>query len=186
MCTPVQPYFSANAHFFQQSADSAFHDGSAEAFGVLLPTKEWFELADFFVSFIRRINRRQTRYGSQDRFLELTGLVVPEDWPLMAGEGLGDLSLYDRQRILAMVWYLMCIERSAFTSALLESGVSWQGLCEKGQHIPPLIAELAQCLEKRDIKDRDSRQLRQPKPRSRQEVMRMMIRLQRKLDRLKR
>lgn len=183
---PVQPYFSANAHLFQQSADSAFHDGSAEALGVLLPTKEWFELADFFVSFIRRINRRQTRYGSLDRFLELTGLVVPEDWPLMAGEGLGELSILDRQRILAIVWHLMGIERSTFTSALLKSGVSWQGLCEKGQHIPPLIAEQAQCLEKRDIKDRDSRQLRQSKPRSRQEVMRMMIRLQRKLDRLKR
>lgn len=183
---PVQPLFSANAHLFQQSADGVFHDGSTEALGVLLPTKEWFELADFFVSFIRRINRRQTRYGSLDRFLELTGLVVPDDWPLMAGEGLGDLSLYDRQRILAMVWHVMSMNQESFTTALVDSGISWQGLCEKGQHIPPLIAELAQCLVKKEVKERNSRKEVQPKRHSRQEVMRMMIRLQRKFDRLKR
>lgn len=183
---PIQQSFSANANLFQQLADRAIHDGSAEAFGVLLSMNEWFELADFFVSFIRRINRRQTRYGSLDRFIELTGLVFPEDWPLMAGEGLGDLGFYDRQRILAMVWHVMGMNQESFTTALVDSGISWQGLCEKGQHIPPLIAELAQCLVKKEVKERNSRKEGQPKPRSRQEVVRMMIRLQRKFDRLKR
>lgn len=183
---PVQLPLSANVYLFQQTADKAFHEGSASALGLSMSTKEWFDIANFFVSFIRRINRRKTRYGCMDRFLETTSLALPTDWFLMPGEGLGELSLSDRQMMLAMVWHLMSFDQSEFTASLLESGVSWQGLCEKGQHVPPIIAELAQCLQKKEYKERDIRNQSPPKPRSRQEVMRMMIRLQRKLDRLKR
>lgn len=171
---------SADALAFQCMADRAVLDGHGVFQGQIAGVSEWFELASFFVSLIRRATRSGTE--TLNVFLHQLGVKLPEDLPVIAGAGIELLQTHDRQKLLEGLYLLMMADQERFEIALKESGVVLQTFCEKGETLPKLLLEITSSLldKPRSRTSKPVRKLTGPRPRH--EVMRMMARLRRKLE----
>lgn len=169
---------------FQQAADRVLHENRGGFLEAPVSVTEWFELADFFVSLIRRASRSGT-----DALVSLDtqiGALLPEGLPTIAGAGIEQLHILERQKILGATWHFLATDRSRIEDALKKSGITHQGFCGGGEQLPALIAELAKALP-----DKPVTRARLPKPclagpRPRHEVMRMMARLERRQEMMRR
>ena len=92
------------------------------------------------------------------------------------------LRTHNRQSLLGSLYPMMQAGSEQFKHALLESDIALQTLCEKGETVPELLVEMTSALpDKSRIRThQSSRKLTGPRPRH--EVMRMMARLQLKLE----
>lgn len=177
--------YQLSAMCFQQAADCALHDDRGMCLDAPVSATEWFELADFFVSLIRRASRSGT-----DALVSLAtqiGASLHEGLPAISGTGIEQLRVHERQNILGATWRFLVADKSVVERALKKSGITHQGFCGGGGgQSPALIAELAAVLPYKPIT-----RTRQPKPRLagprlRHEVKRMMAKLERKLEMMRR
>lgn len=169
---------------FQRKADHVVVVGQGVFQGHAIDVRQWFELASFFVSLIRRASRSENEILTE--FLYQLGVKLPEGLPVIAGAGIEMLRTHDRQKLLESLNPLMRASQEQFELALKESGISLQTLCEKGETHPELLTEITSSLpDKSRIRTgKSAHKLTGPRPRH--EVMRMMARLQRKLEMVKR
>lgn len=174
----------ASALAFQCMADQVVFHGQGMFHGQAVDVFKWFELVSFFEALIRRASRSRTETLSA--FLHQLGVKLPEGLPVIAGAGIELLRTNERQELLQSIHPLMMVNQERFEFALRESGISLQGFCAKGETLPKVIkATTTSLLDKPRIRTKRSiRKLTGPRPRH--EVIRMMARLQRKLEMMKR
>ena len=165
---------------FQEMADRAVHDGEATCLGKRVETRIWFESADFFASLVRRAARQPTQ--ALGAFLKALDVEPPGFVAPVPGARIERLRRRDRQPILEGVWRLVSANRRRFEDAVSESGISRQGLCEKGQRVPGVVATFLPKLPENGHSRHTPRPARRRGPRSRNEVLRMMRRLKRTLE----
>ena len=171
---------NTDALAFQEMADRAVQAGEAACLGERVGTRIWFETADFFASLLRRAARQPTQ--SLTAFLKLLEVEPPSFVAPVPGARIERLGCRDRKPILKGVWRIVSTEHGRFQDAVSESGISRQGLCEKGQRIPQVVAGLIQKLPENGRATYTQRPGRRRGPRSRNEVLRMMRRLERTLE----
>ena len=164
---------------FQQACDQVLTTGFFKqpiGEGTLV---EWFPLANFFVTLIRRTACTQTE--AQISLFNLLNIELPPGFPIALGTNKEWLSVKHRQVLFNTAWQLMITDREDFRSKLLESGISKQGFAEQIDFVPPALQELLDLLPDARHKQRKPRRSKKPGPRPRREVERMMARLQKRL-----
>ena len=169
---------SPDALSFQGMADHAVQSREAPCHGERIVAREWFLAAGFFATLVRRAARQSTRTISA--FLAELDVEPPSAVRPVPGAGLERLGCRDRQQILEGVCRIMSADAERLEDAVARSGISRQGLCEKGQRIPGAIARILPKLPENGHARRTHRP-RQSGPRQRNEVLRMMQRLERAL-----
>jgi hypothetical protein len=107
---------------------------------------------------------------------------MPQAMPMMAGAALELLRVRDRQVIFEAAWFFLAADKGSFESALKGSCITRQGLCGKGEPIPALIAEFAESLPNKPVSRKRRSTPGTTSPRPRHEVLRMMTRLERRLE----
>lgn len=174
----------ADALALQKAADDALHHEHGFFHNQTITTQEWFELAGFFISMLRRACRGGA--GSMRDFLYRLGVQLPDGLPIASGGGIEMLRHDDRQKLLIPLWQIMISKREGFESVLLASGLSLQGFSAEHGKLPMLLKKIASSLpdKHRPRPRKAAHALSGPRPRH--EVMRMMVRLQNKLRRLQR
>lgn len=175
---------AASTLAFQRMADHVAHHGQGGYLGQIIDVHHWFELASFFASLIRRASRSENEMLTD--FLQQLGVNLPEGLPVIVGAGIEMLKMHDRQKLLESLYPLMMAGQEQFELALKQSGIALQTFCGKDETLPKLLLEMTSALpDKSRIRTRKpARKLTGPRPRH--EVMRMMARLQRKLEMAKR
>lgn len=171
---------SAVALAFQGMADRVVLQGHGVFQDQAVDISTWFELASFFESLVRRATHSGTE--TLNAFLRLLGVKLPEGLPVIAGAGIELLRTHERQELLQSLHPLMMADQERFSLALKESGIARQTFCGKGETLPKLLLEITSSLlhKPRNHMSKPVRKLMGPRPRH--EVMRMMARLQRKLE----
>lgn len=169
-----------NAMAFQREVDRVVHEQRGQILGRWVTVKAWFEVADFFVSLIRRANRSGT--GGLMSLIDNMGVSMPQAMPSVAGAALELLRVRDRQGIFEAAWYFLAADKGSFEHALKESGITQQGLCGKGVPVPSLVAGFAESLPNKPVSRRRRSTPGTTSPRPRHEVLRMMARLERRLE----
>lgn len=175
---------AASALAFQRMADHVALHRQAQYLGQIIDAHYWFELVSFFVALIRRASRSENEILID--FLQRLGVNLPEGLPVIMGAGIEMLRTHDRQKLLESIYPLMMAEQGQFELALKDSGIALQTFCGKGEALPELLLDVTAVLpDKSRIRtSKPTRKLTGPRPRH--EVMRMMARLQRKLEMAKR
>jgi hypothetical protein len=172
--------YPTDALAFQGTVDHVVLHGQGSFQGQIIDISEWFVLVNFFESLIRRANRSGAEILND--LLHRFGLQLPDGLPLLSGAGVDMLRTNERQKLLGMVYPLVVADKEQFKIALKESGITLQTFCSKGETLPKPLLEITSTLpDKPRVRTRKAaRKLVGPRPR--QEVMRMMARLQRKLE----
>jgi len=175
---------ATNALDFQREADRVVLQGQGECLGKTIDVHHWFDLASFFTSLIRRASRSNNTILID--FVHRLGVKLPEGLAVIPGAGIEMLRIQGRQKFLESLYPLMMVGQEQFELALKESGIATQTLCEKGKALPERLLEMASSLpDKSRIRTR-KQVCKLSGPRPRHEVMRMMARLQHKLEMAKR
>lgn len=169
---------------FQQMADHVVVHEQGLFQGHTIDVHQWFELAGFFVALIRRARRNENEILNE--FLSQLGVKLPEGLPVIAGAGIEMLRTHEREKLLESIHPLMVSSQEQFELALNESGIALQTFCEKGEVLPELLTQITSSLPDKSRFLTKRRALKLNGPRTRHEVMRMMARLQRKLELAKR
>jgi hypothetical protein len=184
LCKAIPAPCAASALAFQREADHVVHHEQGQFQGQPIEVHQWFELASFFATLVRRANRSESEILLD--FLQRLGVKLPEGLPVIVGAGFEMLRTQERQKVLAGLHPLMRASKEQFELALKESGIAFQTFCEKGETLPKLLIEITSGLpDKSRISTRRSvHKLTGPRPKH--EVMKMMARLQRKLEMAKR
>jgi len=175
---------ATSALAFQCLADHVVLHGQGQFQGETIDAHNWFELASFFASLIRRASRSENEILTD--FLQQLGVHLPEGLPVIVGAGIEMLRTHDRQKLLESLYPLMMAGQAQFELALKQSGIGLQTFCGKDETLPELLLEMISALpDKSRIRtSKPTQKLTGPRPRH--EVMRMMARLQRKLEMAKR
>lgn len=175
---------TASALTFQRKADDVLLQGHGQYLNQPIDTHHWFELASFFVSLIRRASRSENKILTD--FLQRLDVTLPKDLPVIVGAEFEMLRTQERQKVLESLHSLMMTDRDHLDHALKESGIALQTLCEKSESLPTVLFDLTAGLPNRSRihTNKPARKLSGPRPRH--EVMKMMERLQRKLEMAKR
>lgn len=175
------PSYPAEALLFQKETDRIVQENDKVYFGRPITIEEWFELVHFFMSLIRKTNRSNAYNFTH--FMRHINVTVPQYIPIMPGAGVELLRTQHRQQIFVALWHLFSLGKNEFEDALRNSGITRQGLFEKGARIPDHLAGLVETLANISRKKRASPVKRcSLKPRPKSEVMRKIDKLQRKLE----
>lgn len=166
---------------FQRMADHALHSGHGMVLGEAAEAPDWFEVAHFITGLIRNAYRSMGHNALSNLIIEMSG-QNPQNLPIEPGTNLERLSNQDRQWVLAIIDRFMTIPCDDLVQSLHQTGVSRQAFCPKHVPTPPLIAELASRLPVTPKHGKTTKSPRTPGPRPRHEVVRMMNRLMRKLE----
>lgn len=168
----------------QQVADQVLKNGGGHFQGHDIDVKSWFELVNFFASLIRVAQRDENRPLTE--FLKLLGAQLADRAPVQVGNCLQILRTHDREKLMAGLLPLMSANKAQFDDALKKSNISKQAFTGHGLVLPAWIKTTAASLP--HAQRQKSTKLRQQidGPRPKHQVIRMMARLQRKLDMAKR
>lgn len=170
----------SDALAFQQDADQVVMHGQGR-YGInSLSSDEWFALSRYFVMLLRKV-----ALGKSDgltSFVSALGVDVDGIAPPATGLALELLPVHERAVLLASAWRMLLAGPEHFHGAAKAASLSTQSLREKSQPVPRCIQGIIHDLSNR----RTSRTCKEkgdiPNPRSRQAVMRMWARLQRKIE----
>lgn len=176
---PIQSV-SAEMLAYQRQTDKIITLGEGVFQQQKVSTVEWFKLSDFFISMLRRSNRNQTLV-LQD-FLNQIAKPLPKNFPVQTGAGIEMLQTKERQILLSHLYPLMSASKEEFENAAIETNLTRQAFCSKDDVLPETLKHVYDTLPD-NAKTRTKRVKRSPcQPRPRHEVMRMMARLERKLE----
>ena len=165
---------------FQRAADRAVQAGEHECFDERLSTATWFGCADFLATLVRRAAHSPTT--ALDKLLDAAGAVAPRTVAATPGARIERMGGDERRTILGAVGRMMRLGKEELRSALTESGVTRQGLCERGRHAPQPLAQLMRDLPESRLAGPKRKRRPIAGPRARQQVAGMMERLRRKLE----
>jgi len=172
--------WSTEASLFQSMADHVVRQNQGMFQGHAVVAAEWFELACFFARLLRRANHGGIE--ALQEFIERLGGKLPGSLPVASELRIELLQTQERQKLIESIYPFMISNREQFEKALVESSLTLQGFCEKGDALPQTLQWVTSYLP-------DKPRVRIPKPvreltapRPRHEVMRMMARLQRRLE----
>ena len=171
----------ASAVEFQQAADEVARTGRGRYFDADVEAGEWFAIADFFSSVIRRAVSNPTK--GLTTALARAGV----GWPLRLGATPGArierLDVRTRQALLGGVQHVMRLGRDELHDALEAAGTSRQGLFGETRQVPTTLAALGPALPDHP-KPHGHRLPRKRRggPRPRHEVLKMMQRLENRLE----
>jgi len=175
--------WNEEAKSFQLETDRILQGKSGCYLGKAINSHHWFELASFFESFIRRVNRK----GEEKLlgFINEIGIVLPDSIPIIAGAGIEWLNVQMRERLLGAVWIFLTVDKDRFLHVLKTADISRQGLCTRKESVPSLLSGIIDGLPDHSVTRTKSQKPHLSGPRPRHEVIRMMKRLERKLALLK-
>lgn len=165
---------------FQRAADQAVRAAAYPCFGEPVGTATWFAVADFLAGLVRRATHRPT--AGLERLLDATGTVAPRRIAAEPGARIERMRVEDRRAILSAVWRLMQLRTDDLRRALSESGITRQGMCERGRDAPGPLAPLMHDLPQSAVAGPKRTRKAVTGPRARHEVLAMMHRLRRKLE----
>jgi len=167
------------AKSFQLETDRILQGECGVYLGESISSYHWFELASFFESFIRRVNRK----GEEKLlgFINEIGIVLPDSIPIIAGAGIEWLNVQMRERLLGAVWRFLTVDKDRFLHALKTADLSRQGLSTRKESMPSLLSAIIEGLPDHSVTRKKSPKAHLSGPRPRHEVIRMMKRLERKL-----
>lgn len=176
--------WSTEARLFQNMADHVVRQNQGIFQGHAVVAAEWFELACFFARLLRRAN-----HGGMEplrEFLERLGVELPGSFTVASELRIELLQTQERQKLVRSIYPVMIANKKQFENALMESGISLQGFCEKDESLPQMLQWITSTLpdKSRARIPKSVRELTAPRPRH--EVMRMMARLQRRLEMVQR
>lgn len=165
---------------FQLQTDKVISDGYGVFQQQRVNVADWFKLADFFVSMMRRANR--SRAVALREFLGKLTNILPNDLYIETPLGIELLRTNDRQKLFASLYQIMMISKDEFERIALETNITRQSFCSQDDVLPALLKSLYDKLpdnsKLRSCKIKRSRY----QPRPKHEVVRMMARLVRKLE----
>ena len=165
----------------QRTADQVVLTGTGQCFGADVDTAEWFAIADFFASLIRQAIRAPTKGLTEA--LTAAGVDWPLQLPAAPGSRIELLDRRNRETLLRSVQRIMTLDRDGLYDALETADISWQGLFGERTAVPRTLAAIVPALP-----DRAKPHRRQPSrkrrsgPRPRHEVLKMMNRLESRLE----
>jgi hypothetical protein len=174
----------ADALLFQAETDRVLHGSSGEYLGKPVSVKEWFEVCYFFVRLIRKADRSHT--DCLMGFMRQMSVILPEEIPLTPGSGIELLRVHNRQQIFMALWRLLSVNRDQLEAAFSKSGGTRQGFSDKGESVPASLMELIGLLPNNPRVRCDRSRPRSSGPRSLYIVKRMMDRLNRRLEMVRR
>lgn len=166
------------AFAFQRAADEALTAGRG-LYGVTrLATCDWFVLSRYFVTLLRKIALHPTAgLASFAKALSVAASLQPP----ATGLALELLPVGERAALLAGAWAMLDAGPERFLAAAKDVSLTKATLREQRAQVPGLVAALIEELpDERMARTRGTRG-GMHKPRSRQSVMRMFARLQRKV-----
>ncbi|HUX89244.1 MAG TPA: TniQ family protein [Gallionellaceae bacterium] len=179
----ISPW-ATEASAFQCMADHVVCQNQGMFQGHAVVASEWFELACFFVRLLRRANH--SGIEALRNFIDRLGSTLPGSFPVASELRIELLQTQERQKLIGSFYPLMLTNKKRFENALIESGITLQGFCEKDESLPQMLQWVTSFLpdKPRSRTPRSERTLTAPRPRH--EVMRMMAKLQRRLEMLQR
>ena len=164
---------------FQQDADQVVMHGQGR-YGInTLSPDEWFALSRYFVMLLRKVS-----LGKSDgltSFVRALEVDVNALAPPATGLALELLPSHERAVLLACAWQMLQAGPERFLETARDALLSAQSLREKSSSVPRCIQDIVHELTNRHISRMRKGKSDMPNPRSRQVVMRMWARLQRKV-----
>jgi len=164
---------------FQRAADKALVAGQG-LYGVTqLATGDWFALSRYFVTLLRKMALHPA--AGLASFAKVLGVTSDNLQPPATGLALELLPVGERAAFLAGAWAMLDAGPEWFLAAAKDVSLTKASLREQRVQVPGLVAALIEALpDERMARTRGTRG-GMHKPRSRQAVMRMFARLQRKV-----
>ncbi len=168
---------------FQEAADRVVQDGYGYYDQEKLTSHEWFRLARYFLLVIRRVARGRAE-GLQ-AFIKALG--IPSSAVVSPSTGLPFefLSVQERAPLLSGAWHMLNAGPGFFREAAIQASLTRATFSGISQPLPRAITEVVASLPDGSMPRVKTAQANDVfRPRSRQAVMRMYARLQRKLARM--
>jgi len=167
---------------FQRAADAVMREGSAHVLGQSVTARQWFALAAFFATFLRRSDYHGG--GPVRRVLEALDVSPPELDRMSRSVELESLRSGDRHALFARLGPMLSFDRDTLASALAAAAITRQALCPKGTVLPDALEDVVRTLPERVVLQRKRTVPRaNGGPRSRRAVETMMAALERRLAR---
>lgn len=171
----------AAAAAFQAAADRAVALFEAPFGEQSLAASEWFALARYFACLLRKAAvRRGSGFSMLARSL---GVDTDALTPTSTGLPFELLPVSERTSLLSAIWTLLCSGPRQFLQAAAEAPLTQSAFRERRQPAPPALdAIVAQLPESRGRIARRTvdRRAASPRPKSREQVLRLVARLQRR------
>ncbi|HEA3201574.1 TPA: TniQ family protein [Aeromonas veronii] len=163
---------------FQQAADEVLRAGQG-LYGVeKLDTGGWFELSRYFVMLLRKAALMKNE--GLLTFVKMLGVNADCLWSPATGLALELLPVEERARLIVGAWEMLDAEPECFLISATGAHLTKESLHYKNHQVPDLIATLIKTLPGKSISRTRKTQGNMDRPRTRQTVMRMVARLQRK------
>ncbi|MGL6378907.1 hypothetical protein [Aeromonas hydrophila] len=115
------------------------------------------------------------------RFVNMLGVNTDSLWSPATGLALELLPVEERALLLTGAWKMLDVGPECFLASAMGTQLTKESLHYQNHQIPDLIATLIETLPGKSISRTRKTQGNMDRPRSRQTVMRMFARLQRKL-----
>lgn len=174
------PEINSGALGFQIAADQVLAKGHGEYGAFMLEPHQWFLLNRYFITLLRQAAVRQNQ-GYSSEFIKSLGINADDLVSPATGLMLEMLPVDERVQLLGQAWIIFMAGPDKFLSAALNNSVTVQMLSNSRQSFPVGLEHLIKFLPNKDVAKKTSRLSPGKKPRSKQSVMRMYARLQRKL-----
>lgn len=170
-----------NALAFQKLVNSLIENGKIEFHQEVLFISQWFELLDFFCAMLRRANRNDAI--ALGAFLRTLAIDVDSlNLPIVSGASVELLRNQERQQLFVATYQMLKSSLDDFQFAAQQANITRQGFCGKGERLPSVLQSIYDNLPESIISPKKTSKTRLDSPRQKNEVMRMMARLQRKLE----
>lgn len=170
----------ADALLFQQAADQVVKQGQGQ-YGInTLPAGEWFALSRYFVMLLRKAALGKSDWLSA--FIKVLGVDMGAIAPPATGLVLELLPVQERAAQLAGARQMLNAGSERFLEAAKAACLAAPSLRERRQSVPLCIETMLQSLPDKNVFRERKQKDKIQKPRSRQAVMRMWARLQRKMQ----
>lgn len=179
LCESSGAIADADAFAFQQAADQAVMCGQGQYGVESLQSHEWFALSRYFMTLLRKVT-----LGKSERltaFAKALDVNVDAIASPATGLGLEVLPVQERAMLLAGAWRMIMSGSERFIEAAQSESLTTPSLRDKGQPLPRCLQSIILALPDKSVVRRQKEQDGSPKPRSRQAVMHMWARLQRKM-----
>ncbi|MGJ8586286.1 MAG: TniQ family protein [Marinosulfonomonas sp.] len=167
---------------FQRSADSLLRGERLNFAGRTVQScQDWFSLASFMVTLVRRAALRKT--NNLEHFLDAMKAPVPPISRIEHGVDFESMRTATRHQILSSAWILLSATRTQYQETFSSLSLSQQTLIPTGQTTPTLLQDLVATLPDNSHKRKRQPITPQNGPMSMRSVVASMATLERRLRR---
>lgn len=164
---------------FQHAADNVLTHGQGTYGADWHSAGRWLELSRYFVMLLRKAVRSES--SRLAAFAKTLGVDVENMQPSATGLALELLPVEERTMFLAGAWGMLAAGSESFLAAATAASLPRSTLSERRHPAPEPVASLIEALPGNYRSRTRATHSDAPTPRSRQTVMRMFARLQRKI-----